>query len=243
MKSQTVSVILPSYRATSIVAATVTRVRNALPDSELEIIVVDDGSGDETSLLARRAGADQVIELPENRGKGAAVRAGMMAASGAYLVFTDVDLAYHPTQIAALLDALQAGADVALGSRRHPSSSEITPASGLRKRGSRIFNLFTRLVVGSSYLDTQCGLKGFTAEAATEIFTRSKVDGFAFDVEVVHLARKLGLKTTEVPVVLDHVEQTTVRFIPQAIRMLWDVLKIRMWSALGRYPNPTAKGH
>ncbi|MBK02316.1 MAG: hypothetical protein CL464_07675 [Acidimicrobiaceae bacterium] len=241
MTSHVISVILPAYRASSVVAAGVARVRNAMPGVELEIIVVDDGSGDNTHLVARRAGADKVIKLAKNRGKGAAVRAGMMSASGSYFVFTDVDLSYDPSQISVLVEALDAGADVALGSRRHPSSSEITSAPALREQGSRIFNQFTRLVVGSSHLDTQCGLKGFTAEAAKQIFSRTKVDGFAFDVEVLHLAEKLELKMTEVPVVLDHVEQTTIRFVPQATRMLWDVLKIRMWSALRRYPDLTSK--
>ena len=241
MTPAVISVILPAYRASSVIATTVSRVRSAMPTAEVEIIVVDDGSGDDTDLAASRAGADKVIKLQENRGKGAAVRAGMLDAVGSHFVYTDVDLAYDPSQIPTLIEALESGADVALGSRRHPHSSEITSAPAIRERGSRIFNQFTRLVLRSSYLDTQCGLKGFTAEAAKAIFTRTKVDGFAFDVEVLHLAEKLNLKTTEVPVILDHIEQTTVRFIPQATRMLWDVLKIRMWSALGRYPDLTPR--
>ena len=237
MKSRAISVVLPAYRASAIVAETVASVRSALSGAELEIIVVDDGSGDDTDAEARRGGADRVIEFPQNRGKGAAVRAGMMNASGSYLVFTDVDLAYAPSQILSLVEALEDGADVALGSRRHPLSREVAPAPALRERGSRIFNLFTRFVLRNSYLDTQCGLKAFTAESAKEIFSRTKVDGFAFDVEVLHLAEKLEFNITEIPVVLDHVEQTTVRFMPQATRMMCDVLKIRLWSALGRYPG------
>tara|TARA_B100001750_G_C15102307_1_gene396030 strand:+ start:95 stop:391 length:297 start_codon:yes stop_codon:yes gene_type:complete len=92
-------------------------------------------------------------------------------------------------------------------------------------------------VVPIPHLDTQCGLKGFTSEAAETIFSHAKLDGFAFDVEVLFLARKLGCAITEIPVILDHVEQSTVKFIPQAMRMLWDVIRVRVWSNLGRYSD------
>jgi dolichyl-phosphate beta-glucosyltransferase len=204
-------------------------------DLETEIIVVDDGSDDGTADAALQAEADQVLELKENRGKGAAVRAGVSVASGSYVLFTDVDLAYEPSQILKLIEALNAGADVVLGSRRHSASQEVNSPGVVREWGSRVFNRLTRIVVPSPHLDTQCGLKGFTSEAAQTIFSRAKVDGFAFDVEVLFLARNLGCVITEIPVTLDHVEQSTVKFIPQAIRMLWDVIRVRVWSNLGRY--------
>jgi len=237
------SVILPAYQAAPLVGEAIERIRDEVGVEEMEIIVVDDGSKDETALLARRSGANQVIELKKNRGKGEAVRRGVAAASGSYLVFTDVDLAYHPSQITSLVDVLEAGADVALGSRRHQASRDNHPASFIRERGSRVFSRLTRLVLPGPHLDTQCGLKGFTSQAAQSIFAASRIDGFAFDVEVLFLARRLDLKIVEIPVTVDHVDQSTVRFIPQAIRMLWDVVRVRLWSITGRYNDaPPSRG-
>ncbi len=237
MTNQLISVILPAYRAAPIVVESIDRIRKATKNAEIEIIVVDDGSDDETSNEARTGGADQVIELKENRGKGAAVRAGVAAATGSYVVFTDVDLAYEPSQILKLIDGLNAGADLVIGSRRHSASQEMTAASPARKWGSRIFSRLTWILVPIPHLDTQCGLKGFTSRAAQQIFAQAKVDGFAFDVEILFLAQKLNLAITEIPVSLDHLEQSTVKFIPQAIKMLYDVMRIRTWSILGRYTD------
>jgi dolichyl-phosphate beta-glucosyltransferase len=237
MTDQLVSIILPAYRAAPTIVETIARIQHATIDIETEIIVVDDGSDDGTAHAARQADADHVVELKENRGKGAAVRAGVSIASGTYVLFTDVDLAYEPSQILKLIEALNAGADVVLGSRRHLASREVNSPGVAREWGSRVFNRLTRIVVPSPHLDTQCGLKGFTSEAAQTIFSQAKVDGFAFDVEVLFLARKLGCVITEIPVILDHVEQSTVKFIPQAIRMFWDVIRVRVWSNLGRYSD------
>ena len=235
MTDRLVSIVIPAYRAGPGIVDTIARVRHATTAIETEIIVVDDGSDDDTVYLARQADVDQVVELKENRGKGAAVRAGVSIASGSYVLFTDADLAYEPSQILNLVEALSAGADVALGSRRHIASQEVNSPGAVREWGSRVFNRLTRIVVPIPHLDTQCGLKGFTSEVAETIFSHVKLDGFAFDVEVLFLARKLGCVIAEIPVILDHVEQSTVKFIPQAIRMLWDVIRVRVWSNLGRY--------
>jgi len=235
MTDQLVSIILPAYRAAPSLVETIERIRDATEGIEIEIVVVDDGSDDGTASVALQAGADQVVEMKENRGKGAAVRAGVLVASGSYVLFTDVDLAYEPSQILKLIDALNADADVVLGSRRHLASQEVNSAGLVREWGSRVFNRLTRILIPSPHLDTQCGLKGFRSQAAQSIFAQTKVDGFAFDVEVLFLARKLGFVITEIPVTLDHVEQSTVKFIPQALQMLWDVIRVRVWSILGRY--------
>ena len=237
MTDRLVSIVIPAYRAAPGIVDTIARIRHATTAIETEIIVVDDGSDDDTVYLARQADVDQVVELKENRGKGAAVRAGVSIASGSYVLFTDADLAYEPSQILNLVEALSAGADVALGSRRHLASQEVNSPGAVREWGSRVFNRLTRIVVPIPHLDTQCGLKGFTSEVAETIFSHAKLDGFAFDVEVLFLARKLGCAITEIPVILDHVEQSTVKFIPQAMRMFWDVIRVRVWSNLGRYSD------
>ncbi|WP_428119320.1 glycosyltransferase [Candidatus Poriferisodalis sp.] len=239
-----VSVVLPAYHAEHLVGTAVAQVSAALSGNEavagggLEIVVVDDGSNDDTAGAARRAGADVVVQLPENRGKGAAVRTGMLAARGRIRLFTDVDLAYPPGQLNSLIDALDNGADVALGNRRHADARTITSAPRLRSAASRLFNVFTRLVLLRRYRDTQCGFKGFTGAAAETIFCRSVIDGFAFDVEVLYLAEHLGLDTVEVPVIVDHTADTTVRITAQSASVLADIWRIRHRAAAGAYDTP-----
>ncbi len=235
-----VSVVLPAYQAAHLVGAAVTEINAALGGhvalgGPLEIVVVDDGSTDGTAEAARQAGADVVVSLEANRGKGAAVRAGMLAASGRLRLFTDVDLAYPPGQLASLIDALRDGADVALGNRRHVEARTISPARPARAFASRMFNTFTRLVLLRRYRDTQCGFKGFTAEAAEEIFGRSVIDGFAFDVEVLYLVEHLELTAAEVPVTVDHSADTTVRLAAQLLRVVADIGRIRHRAAAGAY--------
>ena len=249
-----VSVVLPAYRAEDTVSDAIAAVRSALEAhlgsgadsahpadsaapgaSQVEVVVVDDGSGDRTAELARAAGADQVVELDRNRGKGAAVRAGMLAANGRVRIFTDVDLAYPPEQLGPMVDALENGWEVVIGSRRHPDTREVNSASPLREVGSLLFNVLTLLTLLGRYRDTQCGLKGFSAASAEQVFSITIIDGFAFDVEVLHLIERLRLSLLEVPVVLDHVEASTVRLVPQALKMLRDVLAIRRHSAKGGY--------
>ena len=235
-----VSVVLPAFQAAHLVGAAVTEIAaafrsNEVLDGRLEVVVVDDGSTDGTADAARRAGADVVVSLEANRGKGAAVRTGMLAASGRLRLFTDVDLAYPPGQLTSLIDALDGGADVALGSRRHTEARTISPATPARAAASRMFNLFTRLVLLRRYRDTQCGFKGFTAQAAEDIFRRAAVDGFAFDVEVLYLVEHLGLTATEVPVTVDHSADTTVRVVAQSLRVLADIWRIRHRAAAGTY--------
>ena len=238
-----VSVVLPAYQAAHLVGAAVTEVGAALRghealDGPLEIVVVDDGSTDGTAEAARRAGADVVVSLETNRGKGAAVRAGMLAASGRLRLFTDVDLAYPPGQLTSLIDALRDGADVALGNRRHAEARTVNPARPARAFASRMFNAFTRLVLLRRYRDTQCGFKGFTADAAQEIFSRSVIDGFAFDVEVLYLVEHLELTAAEVPVTVDHSADTTVRLVAQLLRVVADIGRIRHRAAAGAYDAP-----
>jgi dolichyl-phosphate beta-glucosyltransferase len=234
-----VSVVLPAYNAELLVAAAVSGVREALSaydsDGGVEVVIVDDGSSDLTSEAAHAAGADRVVTLDSNMGKGGAVRAGMLAARGRTLVFTDVDLAYPPSQISGLVDAVEEGWEVVAGSRRHPATHTVRRPGRLRGIGSFLFNLLTHFVLLGNYRDTQCGLKAFRADAAKEIFGRARVEGFAFDVEVLHLAERMELSLLELPVVLDHVEASTVKLVPQAGTMLRDVLRIRRWSATGAY--------
>lgn len=230
------SVVVPAYREEGRIGGTVIRLLDALAnvDGGVEILVVDDGSGDATADEAASAGAE-VIRQPANRGKGAAVRRGAMAARGRTVAFVDADLAYPPEQVLALLEAIEAGWDVVVGSRRHPQSVEVARTPALRSVSGRLFNLLTVIVLLGHYRDTQCGCKAFRADVARTVFSRTRVDGFAFDVEVFHLVERYRLSLTEIPVTLVASEGSTVRVGIDALRMVGDLLRVRRWSGRGLY--------
>lgn len=231
------SVVVPAFREQDRIGATVVQLRAALaPLGEaVEIVVVDDGSGDGTAGAARDAGADVVVVQPTNRGKGAAVRAGVKVASGRAIAFTDADLAYPPGQLLRLLEQVEAGWDVVVGSRRHVDTTTLVRARRLREASGRLFNLLTTLVLLGQYRDTQCGLKAFRSDVARLVFDRTRIDGFAFDVEIFHLAERYRLSLAEVPVSLANTDASTVRVGRDALRMVRDLLRIRWWAGLGRY--------
>lgn len=231
--SPRLSVVVPAYREGRRIGASVLALRAALGDWT-EIIVVDDGSPDDTGAAAKDAGAE-VIRLPVNKGKGAAVRTGVLAARGAAVVFTDADLSYSPSQIERVRAELERGADVVLGSRRHVGTTTLVRAGRVREISGRVFNLFTGLVLPRRFGDTQCGLKGFRRDAARAIFQRATVDGFAFDVEVLLLATRLGYSIVEVPVELDNATGSTVRLSRDVLRMLRDLVRIKRRAGTGGY--------
>jgi putative flippase GtrA len=231
------SVVLPAYEESSRIGATVTRVREALAalDGGVEIVVVDDGSTDGTAEAAKAAGADVVVVQPENRGKGAAVRAGVMAARGRTIAFTDADLAYSPDQLLTLLHEVEAGWDVVVGSRHHEASSTVTPTNRLRRLGSNVVNWSTSMVLLGAYRDTQAGLKAFRSDVARSTFARTKVDGFAFDVEVFVVAERNGYSVREVPVRVENRPGSTVKLARDTARLGRDLFRIRRWAREGRY--------
>jgi len=232
------SVIVPAYREDRI-AHTVRRLREGLEkvdrEGGIEIVVVDDGSHDGTAELAEQGGADVVIRQPVNRGKGSAVRAGMLAARGRTLVFTDADLSYSPDQILTILQTVEDGWDVVVGSRRHTETVALVREGRLREIGSRGINVLTKVVLLGEHRDTQCGLKAFRSDVARLIFTHSHVDGFAFDVEVFHLVERYKLSLTEVPVRVENQSRSTVHVARDAVRLVLDLFRIRRWDLQGVY--------
>ncbi len=245
------SVVVPAYREAARIQSTVAALRSGLAgmaaEGGVEIIVVDDGSDDGTAEAARRADPDLVVELSANRGKGAAVRAGVRAATGATVAFTDADLSYRPQHLIRVVAEVEAGGDVAVGNRRHLEARAGPEPSWSRQAGSRVVNLVARRVLGIGCRDTQCGLKAFRADAARTLLEAGIIDGFAFDIELLHLADRYGFDLREVPVeadygrVSDDGKESTVG-IGSGLAVIRDIFRIRRQARRGLYPPPRPQG-
>ncbi len=229
------SVVIPMYNESQNVRKAINELTAAMRSSgeEFELLFSDDGSTDGCAgIVSEYTQSHPEIRLlchPENRGKGAAVREGMLAARGRYIVFTDCDLAYGAKSVTDMFSALQTGnSDIIIGSRT------LRPGgyggyTGVRKFISKNYLSLVKTLSGFPHSDSQCGIKGFTAKAAKEIFSLCQTDGFAFDLEALMLAEKLKYKIKEMPVcVLTHAEHASkVRLLPDALKMLADIRKIK----------------
>lgn len=231
------SVVVPAYQEGEVIGRTVTEILGVLGDIDggMELVVVDDGSSDHTSSAAGAAGAHQVITLEHNSGKGAAVRAGALAAKGRTVVFTDADLAYAPDQIPPLLEQIEAGWDIVVGSRYAEGSTAEVPASLLRRIGGRVINLLVRLVLAGDHADTQCGLKAFRRDVAQLLFGEARVDGFAFDVELFALAERHRLSLKPSPVRVVNSTGSSVRITSDTAVLVLDLIRISWWLRRGAY--------
>lgn len=232
------SIVIPAFNEEARIGPSLHRIREYLAEQtySFEIVVVDDGSTDRTTQEAERAlgGTDgRVLRYEPNRGKGHAVRYGVIRAKGRVVLFSDADLATPIEELAKLEKALGDGADIAIGSRDVPGSQLLRRQSLFREMGGKLFNRFVQLLAVPGIRDTQCGFKLFTARAARAIFPHCKIDNFSFDVEVLYLARRLGFKVAEVPVVWRHQEGSKVRVWRDGPRMLRTLIRIRMT----RYPG------
>jgi dolichyl-phosphate beta-glucosyltransferase len=204
-----------------------------------EILCVDDGSRDESvAILRRRAAADPRIRLVEstpNRGKGAAIRTGFEHARGERIVFMDVDLSTDLAATAPVLAALDAGADVVLGSRHHRSATIRQRQPPVREALGKLFRRATGVALARGDFDFTCGFKGFRREAARAIGARLTIERWTFDVEIVVIARALGLRIEQVPVVWRHEGGSKVRVLHAVLTSLRDLVKITLRRAAGRY--------
>jgi|UPI000382448A dolichyl-phosphate beta-glucosyltransferase len=228
------SVVIPAFNEAERLPRTLCEAYDWLSDhydGTFEIIVVDDGSTDDTrqrieALLPTRP---CVTMLPAhvNVGKGGAVRRGMLAANGAVRLFMDADHSTHIREVNKVLPALHAGADVVIASRQHPDSDISCHQSWLREHMGMSFNLLMKTCVDLSFLDTQCGFKAFSARAAEAVFSRAKLDGFSFDVELLFLAQRLGLNIEEIPVQWVNEPNSKVRILIDPLIMLGDIIRIR----------------
>lgn len=251
MSSPALTLVIPAYDEAARIGHTLGALAGWLrdpPRAPVEVILADDGSGDGTlrclEAFAREHEAARVLALP-HRGKAATVTSGVLAATGARVLFSDADLSVPLSEVGRFADAIDAGADVAIGSREAPGARrEREP--GYRHLMGRAFNGLVRALVVPGIQDTQCGFKMFSRAAARAIFSRLRRYGpdaprvrgpmvTAFDVEVLFVARKLGLRVVELPVPWRHGEQSKVRPVVDAVRMTRDVLGVKWADLRGDY--------
>ena len=208
----------------------------------VELIAVDDGSRDGTSRLVRALSAEipelRLIRLPANRGKGYAVRTGVVNARGAAVLFADADGATPIGEVERLEAALAAGADVAIGSRALAGEGVRVKARLHRRVMGRAFHQLVRALTVRGIQDTQCGFKLFRAQVAHELFSRMRMDGFSFDVEVLLMAQRWGHAVAEVPVNWTHQPGSRVRLVRDSLRMARDLFAIRLRLLRGGYDEP-----
>jgi dolichyl-phosphate beta-glucosyltransferase len=232
---ESLSIVIPAYNEERRLPQTLRLVLDWLAGGAfrfLELIVVDDGSRDGTARVVEEFGklnpCVRLARNPGNRGKGYAVRHGMLEAKGEWILYTDADLSTPIEEIEKLCHAVrEQAAAVAIGSRAVDRSLVEVHQPALRELSGRCFNLVMRMVTGLPFRDTQCGFKLYRADAARQIFSRQKQEGFSFDVEDLLIAKKLGVRTVEVPVRWANVEGTKVR-LSQGIKSFVDLVKIRM---------------
>lgn len=230
------SVVIPAYNEETRLPDTIRTVEAFLASwgKTWELIVVDDGSKDGTIAAAKAAITQpysRVMPSPQNQGKGAAVRMGMMAAKGEYRLFSDADLSTPITELDKLMEQMQReGASVAIGSRALKESKLEVRQPIYREAMGRFFNVIVQTVALGGIRDTQCGFKLFSAKAAEDIFPRQQFMGFSFDVELLVLARKYGHKIAEVPVRWIDSPASRVSPIKDSAKMFVDVVRIRMRS-------------
>ena len=238
MSAPGLSVVIPAYNEERRLPGTLRSVVEHLRPrrTSFEVLVVDDGSTDGTAAAVEAFGDPRVHLLrgQDNRGKGHAVRRGMLKATGARRLMTDADLSTPMTDLAGLEEAMGRGFDIAIGSRALAGSNVEVRQGAFREGMGRVFNVGVRLLLLPDLRDTQCGFKLFTAQAAQVAFSTSRLDGFCFDVEALVVARRHGLRIAEVPVTWRNDVATRVG-LTKGAQAFADLVRIRWSRSRGAY--------
>jgi glycosyltransferase involved in cell wall biosynthesis len=246
MSHPQLSIVIPAYNEGARIEAALERVTSCVAAQgwDAEILVVDDGSKDNTAAIVERWMQDfprlHLIQNPGNKGKGYSVRNGLLQAAGEIVMFTDADLSAPMEEAERLIAALAAGADVAIGSRWMDRTRQTIHQPLYRQFFGRCFNWITRTVMGLPFKDTQCGFKAFKRSAAQTIFRLQTIERWGFDPEILFIARKLKYVVREVPVTWGHDERSRMSYLKDGLKMLEDMAKIRANSLAGRYDEAIA---
>jgi glycosyltransferase involved in cell wall biosynthesis len=243
---ESLSIVVPAYNEAA-------RLGKSLPEilaylnkntSNSELIVVDDGSTDNTAAVAKEIIADSgrvrasVVSYQSNLGKGRAVRLGLLASRGDVALFTDADLSTPITETPKMTEPIFSGEyDLTFGSRALDRQLIGVHQPWRREQGGRVFNLAVRLATGLPFWDTQCGFKAFRMQVCRPLIEGATIDRFGFDVELIYLAYRAGLKLREVPVRWDHNEGSKVNVMTDSFNMLGEVGLIRRQARRGVYDN------
>jgi glycosyltransferase involved in cell wall biosynthesis len=230
------SIVIPCFneegRLSETLRVTIEYLATNAPESEL--IVVNDGSTDGTGAIAHKILSEtniaaRLLENFPNRGKGAAVRSGLLAAREPIGLFSDADLSTPIEETPKLIEPIANGeVDIAFGSRALDRSLIGIHQPWRREQGGRVFNLLVRVATGLPFWDTQCGFKAFRLDACRPILEAARINGFAFDVELLYLAQRAGLRIREIPVRWNHAEGSKVSFFRDSLRMLREVIMLRV---------------
>ncbi len=249
------SIILPAYNEAKHLRFSIDQLRNQLPsiciqiegaalDDRFEVIIVNDGSSDKTGALVREYinlfpdFALTLIELPKNKGKGYAVKVGIEAAKGKYIVFMDADLSTPLTELPKLIESLQQNCAIAIGSRGLPQSQIVKHQPIYREMMGKIFNFLVKLFVIRGICDTQCGFKAFRAHEARRIFGLLQTYRFSFDVEILLIAQELEITVQEIPIAWHNSSDSSVSPIGDSWEMFYSLLQMKRKVRKNLLANP-----
>ncbi len=239
-----VSIVIPAYNESSRMSQPLGAILSFIENNKInaEVIAVDDGSSDDTSQVATRAFAavpgasTQVIRYEPNRGKGFAVKTGLLAANADIALFTDADLSTPIEEMSKLVDPIRSGeCDVAFGSRALDRSLIGTHQPWRREQGGKVMNLIIRTMSGLPFSDTQCGFKAFNMTRFRPLLEMMTIDRFGFDVEFLFVAQHNGLRLAEIPVRWNDVEGSKVSVLRDTRRMISELNQIRRNARRGVY--------
>lgn len=233
MKDFSLSVIVPVYKEDYSIEDRIKKIHSYLKDnfSDFEIIIVNDNSRDNTYNILLKLSSEishlKVLENDTNRGKGYSIKKGVLSANSSYILFSDADLSTPISEFDRFIDYFKQDIDIVIGSRALKGSQILKSQSFLRRNMGKIFNLLVQLFFLRGIKDTQCGFKCFRKEVAWELFKRQTIGGFAFDVEILYIAKLFGYSVKEIPVKWINVDKTRVSLIKDSFKMLFDLFLIK----------------
>jgi len=235
------SVVIPAYNEETRIKGSLEKIHTYLDAQAYrhEIIVVDDGSTDNTVKLVKEAAQRikglKLIKNGKNRGKGFSIKNGFLNAKGEYLLFSDADLSTPIEELEKLIFWLKKGHDIVIGSRGLKESDIQIHQAWYRELMGKAFNLFVQAIAVPGIKDTQCGFKCLVRNAALAICKRQRIERFSFDIEMLYIAKKFGYKTKEVPICWFNNPHTKVSILKDGYRMCLDLIKIRINDLKGKY--------